>query len=91
MFQWKYFKIFFIIIQFIVFLINFKKAIFEKVRFDLKLYLCTYEKKENKYIREFIECYKNYGVDKIYLYDNNDIKGERFEDVIGDYIIEKFC
>ena len=25
-------------------------------------------------------------MDKIFLYDNNDIEGERFEDVIGDYI-----
>jgi hypothetical protein len=56
----------------------------------LKLCVCTYGKKENRYIREFVEYYKKYGVDKIYLYDNNDIKGERFEEVIGDYIKENF-
>ena len=42
------------------------------------------------FINEFVEHYKNYGVDKIYLYDNNDIEGERFEDVIGKYIYDKF-
>ena len=48
--------------------------------------LCTVGKKENNYIREFIEHYQNYEVDKIFLYDNNDLKGEKFEDVIKDYI-----
>lgn len=48
--------------------------------------LCTIGKNENKYIREFVEYYKNYQVDKIFLYDNNDLNGENFEDVISDYI-----
>jgi hypothetical protein len=51
-----------------------------------KVCLCAVAKEENKYIREFVEHYKRYGIDKIYLYDNNDINGERFEDVINDYI-----
>lgn len=79
-----------LLINLFLLLFNSKKEKFEKVRFGLKLCLCTYGKKENKYIREFIEYYKKYGVDKIYLYDNNDRKGERFEDVIGDYILENF-
>lgn len=52
--------------------------------------ICTLGKEENKYIREFVYHYKNYGVDKIYLYDNNDINGEYFESVINDYIREEF-
>ena len=52
----------------------------------LKVCLCTLGKKENRYIREYVEHYKKYDVDKIYLYDNNDINGEKFEDVIDDYI-----
>ena len=53
---------------------------------NLKVCVCTPAKKENRYIREFIEHYKNYNVDKIFLYDNNDLNGERFEEVINDYI-----
>ena len=57
-----------------------------KINYQLKICLCTYGKKENRYIREFVQHYKKYGVDKIILYDNNNIDGERFEQVIGDYI-----
>ena len=53
---------------------------------NLKVCICTLGKEENRYIKEFVEHYKNYGIDKIYLYDNNDIDGERFENVIGKYI-----
>ena len=57
---------------------------------DIKVCVCTLAKLENRYIREFIDHYKNYGVDKIYLYDNNDINGEKFDEVINDYIINGF-
>ena len=57
---------------------------------NLKVCICTLGKKENKYISEFVEHYKKYGVDKIYLYDNNDINGEKFEDVIGEYVANNF-
>ena len=57
---------------------------------DLKVCVCTLAKLENKYIREFVEHYKNYGIDKIFLYDNNDIDGETFEEVINDYIQNGF-
>ena len=30
-------------------------------------------------MKEFIEHYKKYGIDKIYLYDNNDLNGENFD------------
>jgi hypothetical protein len=52
--------------------------------------LCAVEKEENKYIREFIEHYKKFDIDKIYLFDNNDKNGEQFEDVIMDYIKSGF-
>jgi len=48
--------------------------------------LCSPGKKENLYIKEFVEHYKSYKVDKIFLYDNNDIDGEHFEEVINDYV-----
>ena len=57
---------------------------------DTTVCVCTLGKMENRYIREFVEHYKNYGVNKIFLYDNNDINGEKFEDVISDYINNSF-
>lgn len=56
----------------------------------MKICLCILGKNENKYIKDFIENYKNYRVDKIILYDNNDINGEKFEEIIGDYIKQEF-
>ena len=41
-------------------------------------------------IKRFVEYYKNYGIDKIILYDNNDFDGERFEAIINDYIKQGF-
>ena len=55
-----------------------------------KICLCAVAKEENKYIREFIEHYKNYDIDKIYIFDNNDKNGEKLEDVIVDYIKNGF-
>lgn len=57
---------------------------------NLKVCVCTLGRKENLYIREFVSHYENYGVDKIFLYDNNLKDGERFEEVIGDYIKKDF-
>ena len=57
---------------------------------NIDVCVCTVGKLENRYIKEFLEHYKGYGVDKIFLYDNNDIDGEKFEDVIYNYIKEEF-
>ena len=67
---------------FIIFVVNDKN---KEIK-NIKVCICTLGKEENLYIREFIEHYKYYGVDKIFLYDNNDIDGEHFEKIIGDYI-----
>ena len=65
--------------------------LFQKYKLsNLRVCICTLGKNENRYITEFVEHYKNYGVDKIYLYDNNDVEGERFEDIIGKHIDNKF-
>ena len=61
-----------------------------KTQSKTKICICTLAKQENLYIREYLEHYKNYGVNKIYLYDNNDIDGEKLEDVIDDYIKNGF-
>ena len=57
---------------------------------NIRVCLCTLGKNENKYIKEFVEYYQKYGIDKIILYDNNDMTGENFEEIIGDYIIQGF-
>ena len=57
---------------------------------EIKVCVCTVGKKENKYIKEFVQHYKDIGVDKIFLYDNNDMKGEKFEPILSQYIKEGF-
>lgn len=52
----------------------------------MKVLLCAIAKLENQYIREWVEYHKDLGFDNIVLYDNNDVDGERFEEVIGDYV-----
>ncbi len=56
----------------------------------MKTLLCTIAKNENRYLREFVEWYKSIGFTNICLYDNNDVDGERFEEVISDYIDNGF-
>ena len=53
---------------------------------DNRILLCGIGKLENNYIREWVEYHKKLGFTNIVLYDNNDVDGEKFEDVIGDYI-----
>lgn len=57
---------------------------------EIKSLLCCIGKNENRYIRDYVEWYKNIGITHICLYDNNDIDGERFEESIGDYINDGF-
>ena len=52
----------------------------------MRTLLCGIGKLENRYIREWVEYHRDLGLTNIVLYDNNDIDGEHFEDVIGDYI-----
>ena len=55
-----------------------------------KVCLCTVGKLENLYVKEYISHYIKLGLDKIFIYDNNEEKGERFEDVIKEYIERGF-
>ena len=57
---------------------------------DIKVCLCTLGKQENKYIIEYIEYYLKMGVDKIFIYDNNDINGEIFDFILFNYIKQKY-
>lgn len=53
---------------------------------EIKSLVCCIGKNENKYIKEFVEWYKFLGISHIRIYDNNDLLGERFEEVIQNYI-----
>jgi hypothetical protein len=37
-----------------------------------------------------VEYYRNLGIKKIFLYDNNELKGENFKEVLSDHIYEDF-
>lgn len=56
-----------------------------------KIAICCIAKNENLYIREWVEYHKTLGIDHITIYDNNDIDGEYFHDVLSDYIKTGFC
>ena len=57
---------------------------------NLKICLCAIGKNENLYIKEFVEHYKKLGYNRIFLYDNNDIDDERFEEKIKKEIDKGF-
>ena len=57
-----------------------------KILNKFKVCLCTIGKKENLYAREFVEYYKNIGINKIFIYDNNEKNDEKFDIVLKDYI-----
>ena len=63
-----------------------KKQIFKSSSNLLNICICTYVKNQNVYITEFIEFYQKIGVNKIFLYDNDDENGEKFNDLVKEYI-----
>ena len=60
------------------------------IKSQTKVCLCCIAKKENLYISEFVNHYKKLGYNRIYIYDNNDIDGEHFEEVIQQEINSGF-
>jgi hypothetical protein len=48
----------------------------------IKACVCVVAKKENLYAQEFVNYYINLGYEHVYIYDNNDINDEKFEDVL---------
>lgn len=49
---------------------------------NIKIALCAIGKKENLYINEFINYYLKLGIDKIFLYDDNELNTEKFSDIL---------
>ena len=69
-----------IIIIFILIIFNyFISYIYSKV----KVAICTMAKKENLYIKEYVDYYIKLGINHIYIYDNNDDNTEKISDIIG--------
>ncbi len=59
----------------------------EETREPCKVAVCAIGRLENRYAVEWVEHYKQLGVDKIFIYDNNRISdGELFADVLQPYI-----
>ena len=56
--------------------------IFNKKKINIKVALCTMGKNENLYVKEFISYYIKLGIDKIIIYDDNDINSEKISDMI---------
>ena len=57
---------------------------------QIKVCLCSPVKKENLYLQEFVEYYKTFKVDNIFLYDNNDINGEYIDEVLNNSVKSGF-
>ena len=69
----------------LIFFYEFKihKIIYQnKNQKNLKIALCTMGKKENLYIREYIDYYLKLGVDHLFIYDNNSPNTEKIIDCI---------
>ena len=49
----------------------------------IKIALCTMAKEENLYVKEFISYYIKLGVDKIFIYDDNNLDSENIIDEIN--------
>ena len=71
----KLIKYFLILINIISFFMLFKLT-------HIRIALCTMGKNENLYVKEFINYYTNLGIDKIFIYDDNDINTEKIRDVV---------
>lgn len=53
----------------------------------MRVVVCAIAKNEHLYINEWVKHYIDLGVDKIYLYDNDDAKGK----YVGNYINQKYA
>ena len=49
---------------------------------NLKIALCTMGKRENLYVKEFVDYYYNLGIDQMFIYDDNEPNTEKISDVI---------
>lgn len=52
----------------------------------MKAVICAIAKYEYDYIKEWVEYHIKLGFDKIVIYDNNDIEGEKYDELLKKYI-----
>ena len=50
---------------------------------EIKISLCTMGRKENLYVKEFVEYYIKLGIDHIFIYDDNEQNTEKISDALG--------
>lgn len=77
------------LIVFIIDLLFILMIILINININIKVLLCAIGKEENKYIKEFVNHYRNLKIQKIHLYDNNDINGEYFQEILDKDIFNK--
>ena len=82
-------KIYLIILKIFIIFFFFKNLIIYDIK-KIKIGLCLIAKQENKYIKEYVDYYLKLGFHKIILYDNNNINGENFDDILKKYINKNF-
>ena len=56
-----------------------KRQIFKSSSETSNICMCTFVKNQNIYINEFIQFYQKIGVNKFFIYDNNDENGEQID------------
>jgi len=72
-----------VIISFFIYISIFMNSSkYYKEKKNIKVALCTMGKKENLYIKEFIDYYIKLGIDHIFIYDNNEPNTEKFSEII---------
>jgi hypothetical protein len=79
-------NIFYKLIKLIILLVMIYFNFFIKNKNKTMTVICVIAKQENRYIKEFVNYYRKLKITKIFLYDNNDLNGEYFEDILSKYI-----
>ena len=83
-------SLFFLKLKAFIYIFIIQILIWNYIKKELKIAICVIAKQENKYIIEFINYYQKIGFEKIILYDNNNINGEIFDDLLKKYIRKNF-
>lgn len=61
-----------------------------KIKKNKGIGICVTCKNENLYLKEYVTYYQKLGIKKIIIYDNNDIEGEKPEDILDNFIKSNF-